>query len=60
MIRTHSIGLTGAFLYGLGTAGEAGVETVLEWFDEGVRRTLTLVGARSFEELNENWVHWRS
>lgn len=49
-----------AFLYGLGTAGEAGVETVLEWFDEGVRRTLTLVGARSFEELNENWVHWRS
>lgn len=48
-----------AFLYGLGAAGEPGVDRVLEWFDEAVRRTMTLVGARSVAELDPDLVCWR-
>ncbi len=46
-------------LYGLGVAGEPGVDRVLEWFDEGVRRTMTLVGARSVADLGPDLIHWR-
>jgi L-lactate dehydrogenase (cytochrome) len=40
-----------AYLYGLGAAGERGVDHVLRLLDEGMRRTMTLVGARSLADL---------
>jgi L-lactate dehydrogenase (cytochrome) len=39
------------YLYGLGAAGEAGVEWVIDYFNAGVRRTMALIGATSLAEL---------
>lgn len=40
-----------AYLYGLGAAGERGVDHVLRMLDGGVRRTMTLLGASTVDEL---------
>jgi L-lactate dehydrogenase (cytochrome) len=39
------------YLYGLGAAGSAGVEWVIDYFNAGVRRTMALVGATSLAEV---------
>lgn len=39
------------YLYGLGAAGELGVEWVVEYFTAGIRRTLALIGATNLAEL---------
>ncbi|RMH74715.1 MAG: alpha-hydroxy-acid oxidizing protein, partial [Actinomyces sp.] len=39
-----------AYLYGLGAAGEAGVDHVLALFDTGLRRTLALLGVTELAE----------
>ncbi len=41
-----------AYLYGLGAAGERGVDLVLEWLAADLRRTMTLVGVGSVKELD--------
>ena len=40
-----------AYLYGLGAAGERGVDHVLRMLEEGVRRTMALVGAPTVSAL---------
>jgi L-lactate dehydrogenase (cytochrome) len=40
-----------AYLYGLGAAGERGVDRVLEWFRADLVRTMTLLGAGSVADL---------
>ena len=45
-----------AYLYGLGAAGERGVDHVLGLLDADVRRTMALVGARSVAELGRERV----
>jgi L-lactate dehydrogenase (cytochrome) len=45
-----------AYLYGLGAAGERGVDHVLGLFDADVRRTMALVGAGSVAELGRERV----
>ena len=40
-----------AYLYGLGAAGERGVDRVLDWFRNDVTRTMTLLGAASVDQL---------
>jgi L-lactate dehydrogenase (cytochrome) len=45
-----------AYLYGLGAAGEQGVDHVLRLFDADVRRTMALIGARTIDELNRELV----
>jgi len=49
-----------AYLYGLGAGGERGVDLVLAWFEEGLRRTLALSGCRSLSECGPDRVRWRS
>jgi L-lactate dehydrogenase (cytochrome) len=44
-------------LYGLGAAGERGVDHVLDVLATGVRRTMALIGCRSIEELTAECVH---
>lgn len=52
--------LTGRpYLYGLAAGGERGVDLVLAWFEEGLRRTLALTGCRSLEECDRERVRWR-
>ena len=48
-----------AYLYALGAAGEPGVDRALEWFDEGIRRTLALVGCPSIGQVSRESVRWR-
>ena len=40
-----------AYLYGLGAAGEAGVDRVLEWFASDVYRTMALLGVADVASL---------
>lgn len=49
-----------AYLYGLGAAGERGVDHVLGLLDADVRRTMALVGASSVAELGRELVDLRS
>jgi len=41
-----------AYLYGLGAAGERGVDRVLDWFHADVLRTMSLLGAGTVAELD--------
>ncbi len=44
------------YLYGLGAAGERGVDHVLGQLDAGVRRTMALIGARTVEEVTRDHI----
>ncbi|MDW3213173.1 MAG: alpha-hydroxy acid oxidase [Ilumatobacteraceae bacterium] len=48
------------YLYGLGAAGERGVDQVLRVLREGVERTMALTGRRSIPEIDRGLVRWRS
>ena len=43
-----------AYLYGLGAAGERGVDRVLEWFGNDLTRTMTLLGAARVADLDRS------
>ncbi len=43
-----------AYLYGLGAAGERGVDRVLEWFGADIVRVMTLVGASTIGDLTRD------
>jgi L-lactate dehydrogenase (cytochrome) len=43
-----------AYLYGLGAAGERGVDHVLQWFEADMVRTMSLVGATTISDLNRS------
>ena len=45
-----------AYLYALGAFGEAGVDRLLGWFADDVRRTLALVGAPSVDALDRSYL----
>ena len=47
------------YLYGLGAGGEKGVDWVLDFFEEGMRRTMALTGVRSIAEINRDLVRRR-
>jgi len=43
-----------AYLYGLGAAGERGVDTVLEWFRADIVRVMSLLGAATVGDLDRD------
>jgi L-lactate dehydrogenase (cytochrome) len=43
-----------AYLYGLGAGGERGVDRVLSWFSDDIRRTMSLIGASSIADLDRS------
>jgi L-lactate dehydrogenase (cytochrome) len=45
-----------AYLYALGAAGEPGVDWMLDFLEDGMRRTMALCGAPTTESLNRNIV----
>ena len=47
------------YLFGLAAGGEAGVDLVLRWFEEGIRRNLALVGCARLDDLTSEFVAWR-
>jgi L-lactate dehydrogenase (cytochrome) len=65
IVKAVSLGATAcmagrAYLYGLGAAGERGVDHVLAQLDAGVRRTMALTGCRTVGELGPDLVSWRT
>jgi L-lactate dehydrogenase (cytochrome) len=48
-----------AYLYALAAGGERGVVRMLGWFDESVRRTLSLLGCQRIGDLGPEHVRWR-
>lgn len=44
------------YLYALGAGGEKGVDTLLGWWREDVRRTMSLIGAGAIDELSRDHV----
>lgn len=49
-----------AYLYGLGAAGERGVDHVLDHLADGMRRTMALIGCPSVSDLSPAAVSWRN
>ena len=47
------------YLYGAAAAGERGVDHVLQFFREGLERTMALTGRRSIAEIDRNVVRWK-
>jgi L-lactate dehydrogenase (cytochrome) len=45
-----------AYLYALGAAGEVGVDALLGWWREDMRRTMSLIGAASIAELDRSFI----
>ena len=45
-----------AYLYGLGAAGEAGVDLVLDLLASDMKRTMALIGCKSVKELDRDFV----
>jgi L-lactate dehydrogenase (cytochrome) len=45
-----------AYLYGLGAAGEAGVDQVLDWFRADIIRTMNLLGTQAIPDLNRSLI----
>lgn len=47
------------YLYALGAGGEPAVDLLLEWFEEGLRGTLALLGCADLQDLGPEYVEWR-
>lgn len=47
------------YLYAMGAAGERGVDHLLDFFRDGMLRTMALSGRRSIEEIDRDLVEWR-
>ena len=47
------------YLYAMGAAGERGVDQILEFFREGIARTMALSGRTTIAEIDRSLVRWR-
>jgi L-lactate dehydrogenase (cytochrome) len=48
------------YLYALGAAGERGVDHVLRFMADGLRRTMALSGCKQLSDISRDHVTWRS
>lgn len=48
------------YLYGMGAAGERGVDHVLQFFREGLERTMALTGRTRIADIDRELVRWKS
>ncbi len=47
------------YLYALGAAGERGVDHLINFFDDGLRRTMALTGCKTVADINRDLVRWK-
>ncbi len=64
IVKAVALGATAAmagrpYLYGLGAAGERGVDFVLDFFEAGIRQTMALTGATDIAALTPELVQYR-
>jgi L-lactate dehydrogenase (cytochrome) len=48
------------YLYALGAAGERGVDHLIGLFEDGLRRTMALTGAKTIADIDRDLVVWKS
>ncbi len=48
------------YLYALGAAGEPGVDHVIDFFADGLERTMALTGCQTIDDITRELVAWRS
>ena len=65
ILKAHALGASAcmagrAYLYALAAAGEPGVDFVLGFLDEGLRRTMALTGCTTLEDADGDLVRWRA
>jgi L-lactate dehydrogenase (cytochrome) len=65
IVKAVALGATAAmigraYLYGLGAAGERGVDHVLDHLADGMRRTMALIGCPTIKDLSPDAVQWRT
>lgn len=58
-LGARAVGIGRAYLYGLGAAGERGVDFVLDLLATDMRRTMALIGARSVADITRELVSSR-
>jgi len=64
IFKAVALGATGcmigrAYLYGLGAAGEQGVDHVLDFLASGLRQTMALSGCQTIDDITRDMVDWR-
>ncbi len=59
-LGADAVSIGRAYLYGLGAAGERGVDHVLNFFRDGLERTMALTGCRTIAEIDRDRVRWRA
>ncbi|MEL7156326.1 MAG: alpha-hydroxy acid oxidase, partial [Actinomycetota bacterium] len=64
IVKALALGATAAmigrpYLYALGAAGERGVDHVLDFMAQGMRRTMALSGCRTLDDITPELVRWR-
>ena len=59
-LGADAVSIGRAYLYGLGAAGERGVDHVLEFFQDGFERTMALTGCCSVADIDRDLVNWRT
>ena len=59
-LGADAVSIGRAYLYGLGAAGERGVDHVLEFFQDGFERTMALTGCCTVADIDRDLVHWRT
>lgn len=64
ILKAAALGASGcmagrAYLYALAAAGEPGVDWVLDFLDEGLRRSMQLTGCTTLADADRELVNWR-
>ncbi len=59
-LGAHGVSIGRPYLFGLGAAGERGVDHVLRFFREGIERTMALTGRTRVADIDRDLVRWRS
>ncbi len=59
-LGADAVSIGRAYLYGLGAAGERGVDHVLEFFQDGFERTMALTGCCTVADIDRDLVNWRT
>ena len=64
IVKAVALGATAAmmgrpYLYALGAGGERGVDHVLDFMAQGIRRTMQLSGCQSIADVQRDLVRWR-
>ena len=64
IVKAMALGATACMagrptFYGLGAAGQRGVDWVLDFLQDGMARTMALLGVRDVKDLSRDHISWK-